>query len=163
MTPLTTAHQASLSFTISWSLLKLMSIEPWCHLTISSYVSPSPPALSLSQNQGLFQWVSSSHQVVKVLELQLQRRSFQKIFRADFLSDSLIWSTCSPRDYQESSPAPQFESIDSLLLSRFYGPTLTTVHDYWKNHSLNTHAPISAWNVNKISGLYHVNILVVLL
>ena len=47
--------------------------------------SPSPPALNLSQHQGLFQWVSSSHQVAKVLEFQLQHQSFQWIFRTDFL------------------------------------------------------------------------------
>ena len=47
--------------------------------------SPSPPALSLSQHQGLFQWVGSSHQVAKVLELQFQHQSFQRIFRTDFL------------------------------------------------------------------------------
>ena len=47
--------------------------------------SPSPPALNLSKHRGLFQWVSSSHQVAKVLELQLQHQSFQWIFRVDFL------------------------------------------------------------------------------
>ena len=47
--------------------------------------SPSPPALNLSQYQGLFQWVSSSHQVAKVLEFQLQHQSSQWIFRTDFL------------------------------------------------------------------------------
>ena len=47
--------------------------------------SPSPPAFNLSQHQGLFQWVGSSHQVAKVLELQLQHQSFQWIFRTDFL------------------------------------------------------------------------------
>ena len=46
--------------------------------------SPSSPSFSLSQHQGLFQWVSSSHQVVKVLEFQLQHQSFQWIFRTDF-------------------------------------------------------------------------------
>ena len=46
---------------------------------------PSPPAFNLSQHQGLFQWVSSSHQMAKVLEFQLQHQSFQWIFRADFL------------------------------------------------------------------------------
>ena len=50
-----------------------------------SLSSPSPPALSLSQHQGLFQWVSSSHQVAKVLDFQLQHQSFQWIFRVDFL------------------------------------------------------------------------------
>ena len=48
-----------------------------------SLLSPSPPTFNLSQHQGLFQWVSVSHQVAKVLELQLQHQSFQWIFRTD--------------------------------------------------------------------------------
>ena len=68
--------------------------------------SPSPPSFSLSHHQGLFQWVSSSHQVTKVLEFQLQHQFFQWIFRTDFLQDSLVGSPCSPRDSQESSPTP---------------------------------------------------------
>ena len=47
--------------------------------------SPSPPAFNLSQHQGLFNWVSSLHQIAKVLEFQLQHQSFQWIFRTDFL------------------------------------------------------------------------------
>ena len=47
--------------------------------------SPSPPAFNLSQTQGLFKWVSSSHQMAKILEFQLQHQSFQWIFRTDFL------------------------------------------------------------------------------
>ena len=47
--------------------------------------SPSPPAFSLSQHQGLFQWVRSSYQVAEVLELQLQHQSFQWMFRTDLL------------------------------------------------------------------------------
>ena len=73
--------------------------------------SPSPPASFLSQHQGLFQWVSSSHKVAKVLEFQLQHQSFQRIFRTDFLEDGLVRSPCSPRSYQESSPTWQFKSI----------------------------------------------------
>ena len=46
--------------------------------------SPSPPALNLSQNQGLFQWVSFLHQVAKVLQLQFQHQFFQWIFRVNF-------------------------------------------------------------------------------
>ena len=49
--------------------------------------SPSPPAFSLSQHQGLFQWVSFSHQVAKVLEFQLQCQSFQWMFRTIFSPD----------------------------------------------------------------------------
>ena len=56
-------------------------LSRWCHPTILS--SPPPPALNFSQHQGLFKWVSSSHQVAKVLESQLQHRSFQWIFRTD--------------------------------------------------------------------------------
>ena len=90
-TPWTAAHQASVSITKSRSLLKLIhrigdAIQPSHPL-----LSPSPPVLSLSQHQGLFQWVSFSHQVAKVLEFQLHRQSFQWIFRTDFLSD-LVWS-----------------------------------------------------------------------
>ena len=48
-------------------------------------LSPSPPTFNLSQHQSLFTWVSSSHQVAKVLEFQLQHQSFQLIFRTDFL------------------------------------------------------------------------------
>ena len=99
--------------------------------------SPSPSAFNLSQHQGLFQWVGSSHQVAKVLELQLQHQSFQWIFRTDFLMDWLVGSPCCLRDSQESSPTPQFESINSSVLSLLYGLILTTTHDCWKNYSFN--------------------------
>ena len=93
---------------------------------------PSPPAFNLSQHQGLFQRVRSSHQVAKVLEFQLQHQSFQWIFRTDFIKDGLVGSPCSSRDSQESSLTPQFKSINSSALSLLYGPTLTSIHDYWK-------------------------------
>ena len=92
---------------------------------------PSPFAFYLPHHQGLCQWVSSLHQVAKGLELLLPRLSFQWIFRADFLQDWLVGSPCSPRDSQESSPTPHFKSISSSVLSLLYGPTLTSVHDYW--------------------------------
>ena len=94
--------------------------------------SPSPPTFNLSQHQGLFKWVRSSHQVAKVLEFQLQHQSFQWIVRTDFLRDCLVGSPCSPRDSQESSPTPQFKSINPLALSFLYSPTLTSIHDHWK-------------------------------
>ena len=93
--------------------------------------TPSPPAFNISQHQGLFQWVSSSHQVAKELEFQLQHQSFQWRFRTDFLYDWLVASPCCPRDSQESSPAPQFKSINSAL-SFLYSPNFTSIHDYWK-------------------------------
>ena len=79
-------------------------------------LSPSSPAFNLSQHQGLFQGVGSSYQVAKVLELQLQHQSVQRIFRTDFLWDGLVGSPCSPRDSQESSPTPQFKSISFSAL-----------------------------------------------
>ena len=87
-------------------------------------ISPSHPlllssfAFNLSQHQDLFQGVDSSHQVAKVLELQLWHQSFQWIFRVDFLWDWLVWSPCNPKDSQESSLA-QFESISFSVLSLF--------------------------------------------
>ena len=92
--------------------------------------SPSPPAFNRSQHQGLFQWVSSSPQVAKVLELQLQHQSFQWIFRTDFLEDWLDWSSFSSRNSQESSPTTQFKSINSSALSLLHSPTLTSIHDH---------------------------------
>ena len=86
VTPCTAASQTSLSITNSRSLLKLISIDsvmPSNHLILC--YSLSPPAFNLSQHQGLFKWVSSSYQVAKVLEFQLQHQSFQTIFRTDFL------------------------------------------------------------------------------
>ena len=74
--------------------------------------SPSPPTFNLSQHEGLFQRVSSSHQVAKVLAFQLQHQSFQWLFRTDHLQDGLVGSPCCPRDSQESSPTPQFKSIN---------------------------------------------------
>ena len=98
--------------------------------------SPSPPAHNPSQQQSLFQWVNSSHEVAKVLEFQLQHNSFQRNPRADLLQNGLVGSPCSPRDSQESSPTSQFKSINSSVLSLLHSPTLTSIHDHWKNHSL---------------------------
>ena len=82
----TTACQASLSITNSWSPPKPTfhqvddAIQPFHSLS-----SPSPPALNLSQHQGLFQWVSSSNRVAKGLQFQFQHQSFRWIFRTDLL------------------------------------------------------------------------------
>ena len=78
--------------------------------------SPSPPAPNPSQHQSLFQWVNSSHEMAKVLEFQLQHHSFQRNPRADLLHNGLVGSPCSLRDSQESSPIPQFKSINSSVL-----------------------------------------------
>ena len=98
--------------------------------------SPSPPAPNPSKHQSLFQWVNSSHEVAKVLEFQLSHHSFQRNPRADLLHNGLVGSPCSPRDFQESSPTPQFKSINSSVLSLLHSPILTSIHDHRKNHSL---------------------------
>ena len=95
---------------------------------------PSLPTFNLSQHQGLFKWVSTVYQVAKVLEFQHQ--SFQWIFRTDCLLDGLVGPPCSPRVSQESSPAPQFKSINSLALSFLYSPTLMYICDYWKTTTM---------------------------
>ena len=103
-------HQTPLSSTISQNLLKFMSIESvmlskhliLCCLLLLPSIFPSIH---------LFQWVRSLHQVAKILELQHQ--SFQWIFRVDWL----VWSPYSPVDSQGSSPAPQLESTNSLVLN----------------------------------------------
>ena len=82
-TPWTAVCEASLSFTISQSLLKLMSVGRWCIQPSHPLSSPSPLAFNLSRLSG---WVSSLHQVANVLELQLRHQSFQWIFRFDFLA-----------------------------------------------------------------------------
>ena len=93
-------------------------------------LSPFSSFLQSFPASGSFQWLSSLHQVVKLLELQLQHQSFQCIFKVDFLKDRLVGSPCSPRDSQESSPTPKFQSINSSALGFHYSPTLTSTHDY---------------------------------
>ena len=70
--------------------------------------------------------------MAKVLEFQLYHHSFQRNPRTGLLQNGLVESPCSPRDSQESFPTPQFKSINSLVLSFLYSPTLTSIHDYWK-------------------------------
>ena len=70
------------------------------------------------------------------MELQLQHQSFQRNPRADLLQNGLVGSPCSPRDSQQSSPTPQFKSINSLALSLLHNPNLTSTHDRWKTIAL---------------------------
>ena len=83
--------------------------------------SSSPPAFNLYHYQDLFHWVGSLCQVAQILELQLHHQSFQWIFRVDFILDWLVGSSCYPRDSQESSPTPQFKSINPSALSLLNG------------------------------------------
>ena len=110
-------------------------LSQWCCLTISSFATLFSFCFNLSQHHSLFCWVSSLHQAARVMELHLQHQSFQWIFRVDFFKDWLVWYPCCPRDFQDFS-LPLFASISSSMFSVLYGPnTLTSVRDYYKNHS----------------------------
>ena len=72
------------------------------------------------------------HQRADTLKPYSEKSSQSNHTRTTALSNSM--KPCSPRDSQESSPTPQFKSINSLVLSFLYCPTLASIHDYWKNH-----------------------------
>ena len=108
----------------------------WCHPAISSSVVPfsscfqSLPASGSFPMSQLFEWGGQSTGVsasASVLPMNTQGWS---------PSDGLVGSPCSPRDSQESSPTPQFKSINFSVPSFLHHPTLTSIHDHWKNHSL---------------------------
>ena len=127
---------ASLSLTISQSLPKFMSIEL---VMLSNHLILCHPFLllpSIFTSNRVFSSESALHirwpkywsfSFVSVLPMNIQ---------GWFPLGLTGMSSCSPRDSQESSPAPQSESINSLALSLLYGPALTSIHDYWENHSL---------------------------
>ena len=99
--------------------------------------SPCPPTPNPSQHQSLldsmsqlFPWGGQSTGV-SALALVLPKNT-----QGWSRQNGLVGSPCSPRDSQESSPTPQFKSIDSSVLSFLHSPNLTSIHDHWKNHSL---------------------------
>ena len=134
VTPWTAAHQASLSFAISWSLLKLMSTELvmpsnrlilCCPLLLPSIF----PSIRVFSNELALciRWpkywsfsfsISPSSEYSRLIS-----------FRIDWFALLAVQGTLKP------SPIPQFKGINSSVLSLLYGPTLTSIHDYWKNHS----------------------------
>ena len=126
-TPWIVGRQASLSITNSQSSLRLTSIEsvmPSSHLILCRLLlmPPIPPRIRVFSNDS-------------TLHMRWPKYwSFS--FSISPSNDTQDWSPCSPRDSQESSPTPQFKSISSLALSFLHSPTLTSIHDYWKNHSL---------------------------
>ena len=121
-TPWTAAFQAPLILPSPRVCSNSCPMSQWCYLTISSYATPFSFCFQSFPASGSFPWVGSLHQVVKVLDLQLQHQSLWWIFRVNFLWDWWVWSPCNPCNFQESSPT-QFESINSLVLSLLYRPT----------------------------------------
>ena len=134
-TPWTPTHHAFLSITNSPSLLKFMSIKsvmPSNHLILCCLLLLLPSIFS-SIRVFSSQLFTSGGQNIRVSA----STSVLPMNTQDW--SPLEWtggSPCSPRDSQESSPTPQFKSIKSSALSFLYSSTLTSVHDYWKNHNL---------------------------
>ena len=110
-------------------------LSQWCHPIISSSAIPvssflqSFPALGSFPMSWLF--ISGGHSIESSASASVVPMSSQGRFPVG-LTGLISWKS---RDFQESSPAPQFKSISCLVLSLFYGSTLTSVHDYWKNYS----------------------------
>ena len=106
----------------------------WCHPTISFLVAPFSSCLQIFPASGscpMSQFFISGGQSIEVSALV----SVLPMNIQDWFSLWLTGSPYSPRDSQESSPTPQFTSINSSALSFLHGPTLTAIHYYWKNHS----------------------------
>ena len=108
------------------------AIQPSHQLSFPSALPPIPASIGVSSNESvlLIRWpkywsfsfsISPSNEHPGLISFRM---------------DGLVGSPCSPRDSQESSLTPQFKSISSLALSFLYSPTLTSIHDHWKNHSL---------------------------
>ena len=136
VTPWTAAHQTSLSIINSWSWFKLMSIElvmPSSHLILCSpllLLPPIPPSIRVFSNESTLHmmwpkyWsfsfsISPSNEYLGLIS-----------FRIDWLDLLAVQGIL-----KESSPIPQFKSINSSVLRFLHSPTLTSIHDHWKNHS----------------------------
>ena len=134
--PWTAAHQVSLSITNSLSLPNSCPLSQWCHPTISSSVIPfssCPQSFAVSGSFQMSQFFASGGQNTRVSA----STSVLPVNTQDW--SPLVWTgwiSCSTWDSQEPSPTPQFKSINSLALSLLHSPTLTSIHDHWKNHSL---------------------------
>ena len=100
-----------------------------CHSTISSSCPQSFTAPESFPLSGFFPPCS------QVIGASASASVFPMNIQCNFLQNWLVWSPYSPRDSQESFSSPQFKSINSSLLRLLYGPTLTFIHGYWKNHS----------------------------
>ena len=100
----------------------------WCHPTISSSVIPFSSCIQSFPGSLCIRWP-------KYWRFSFSISPSSEYSGLIFLEDWLIWSPCCPRDSQESSSTKQFKSINSSAPSLLYGPTLTSIHDYWKSHS----------------------------
>ena len=148
-TPWTAAHQAPLSSIVSQNLLKFISIKS---VMLSNHLILWQTLLLLPSSFPRIRIFSSE------LALHISGQSIGASASASVLPMSIqgwfpleltVWSPFSPRDSQESSLAPQFKTINSLVLSLLYGSTLTPIHDYWKTIGLTT------WTFTRMSLLFN--------
>ena len=133
-TPWTAARQTSLSFTISWSLLKLVSVEsvmPSNHLILCCPLLLLPsifPSIRVFSTESAFHIRWSKHWSFSFsISPSNEYSGWCPLVLTGLIS-------LQSKGSQESPPTPQFENSNSLVLSFLYGPTLTSIHDYWKNH-----------------------------
>ena len=141
VTPWTVAHQASLSITNSWSLLKLMSIEsvmPSHFILCRPLLLPSVfPSIRVFSKESVL-WIRWPKYWSFSFSISPPNEYSGLIsFRIDWFDLLAVWGILRNllQDSEEPSPAPQFKNIDSSVLSFLYSPMLTSIHDYWKNHS----------------------------
>ena len=135
-TPWITACQASLSITNSWSSLKLMSIESVMtsnHIILCRHPLLLPSTFPASRSFQMSQLFTSGGQSIRVSA----STSVLPMYTQDWSPLGWTgWVSLQSRGLQESSPTPRFKIINCSALSFLYSPTLTFIHDYWKNHSL---------------------------
>ena len=128
-------HSSTLAWKIPWieesgrlqSMGSLRVGHDWANFTFTFYFRALEKEMA-TPSSVLFWRVSGTAEPGGLLSMGSHR------VRHDW-SDLAAAAACSPGDSQESSPVPQFKSINSSLLGLLYGPTLTSVHDYWKNQS----------------------------
>ena len=129
VTPWTAAHQASRACSNSCPL------NQWCHPTVSSSIIPFSSCLQSFPESGSFpmsQLFPSGGQRIGVsASVSVLPMNIQDWFPLGWTGFHLL----AVQGTRESSPTPQFKSINSSALIFLYGPTLTSIHDYWKNHS----------------------------
>ena len=135
VTPWITARQSSLSITNSWSSPRLMSIEsvmPSSHLILYHplLLPPIPPSIRVFSNESTLRMRWPKYWSFSISIIPSKEHPGLISFRMDWLDLLAVQGT------QEYSPTPQFKSINSSALSFLHSPTLTSIHDHWKNHSL---------------------------
>ena len=107
-------------------------LSQWCHPTISSSIVPFSSCLQSFPASGSFQMSQFFTTGGQSIGISASTSVLPMNIQDWFPLGWLVGSPCSPRDSQESSPTPRFKSINSLMLSFLYGPTLTSIHDHWK-------------------------------